>query len=103
LGGFPTGQNIKGPGLKITLQQAAGNALAIAVQMKEHMMSSDTVVVQKKDKIGTLILNRAEIMNALNIELITALRAAIDQIATDEDIKVVVIKGAGRHFLPERT
>ena len=61
-------------------------------------MSSDTVRVKKKENIGTLVLNRPEIMNALNDEMIMALAAAIDQVALDEDIKVLVIKGSGQHF-----
>ncbi|MGD2188018.1 MAG: enoyl-CoA hydratase/isomerase family protein, partial [Desulfobacterales bacterium] len=61
-------------------------------------MSPNTVRVQKKEHIATLVLNRPEVMNALNDEMIMELAAAIDQVAADEDIKVLIIKGSGQHF-----
>jgi len=61
-------------------------------------MSPNTVSIIKKENIGTLVLNRPEVMNALNAEMIMALGAGIDQIASDENIKVVVVKGSGQHF-----
>ncbi len=61
-------------------------------------MSEKTVLVQKHNRIATLILNRPEVMNAMNPELIQALQEALDQIETDEDIRVVVVKGAGDNF-----
>ena len=61
-------------------------------------MSEKTVLVQKHNRIATLILNRPQVMNAMNPELIQALQEALDQIETDEDIRVVVVKGAGDNF-----
>jgi enoyl-CoA hydratase/carnithine racemase len=61
-------------------------------------MAANVLVVQKKDKIGTLVLNRPAVMNALNPEMIRELQAALNQIAEDEDMRVVIIKGAGQNF-----
>lgn len=61
-------------------------------------MSEKTVLVQKDDRIVTLVLNRPQVMNALNPEMIQALGKALDQIETDENIRVVVVKGAGNNF-----
>ncbi len=61
-------------------------------------MSEKTVLVQKHNRIATLVLNRPEVMNAMNPELIQALQEALDQIETDENIRVVVVKGAGDNF-----
>jgi 2-(1,2-epoxy-1,2-dihydrophenyl)acetyl-CoA isomerase len=61
-------------------------------------MSEKTVLVQRHNRIATLVLNRPEVMNAMNPELIQALQEALDQIETDEDIRVVVVKGAGDNF-----
>ena len=61
-------------------------------------MSEITVLVQKTDGIATLVLNRPQVLNAMNPELIQALQEALDQIETDESIRVVVVKGAGDNF-----
>jgi enoyl-CoA hydratase/carnithine racemase len=61
-------------------------------------MSEKTVLVQKHNRIATLVLNRPEVMNAMNPELIQALQEALDQIETDENIRVVIVKGAGDNF-----
>jgi enoyl-CoA hydratase/carnithine racemase len=62
------------------------------------MMSAKTVLIQKKDTICTLVLNRPEVMNAMNEALVIELKAAVNQIAAADDIKVVVLKGAGKNF-----
>jgi len=62
------------------------------------MISAKAVLIEKKDAICTLVLNRPEVMNAMNETLILELKSAVDQIADEEDIKVVVIKGAGKNF-----
>ena len=61
-------------------------------------MSEKTVLVHKQNRIATLILNRPRVMNAMNPEMIQAMQEALDQIETDEDIRVVVVKGAGDNF-----
>jgi len=48
--------------------------------------------------VALLVLNRPERMNALNNELATALYGALERIAQDDSIRVVVLTGAGRAF-----
>jgi enoyl-CoA hydratase len=43
-------------------------------------------------------LNRPEKLNALNEDLLTKLDGALDRIQADEDIRVVIFRGAGRAF-----
>lgn len=57
-----------------------------------------TVILEKKDRIGTLTLNRPEKLNALSQSLISEFSATLDQVATDPEIKVLVVRGAGRAF-----
>jgi 2-(1,2-epoxy-1,2-dihydrophenyl)acetyl-CoA isomerase len=52
----------------------------------------------KHDGVAVLIMNRPDRLNALNIELATALNEALARIAADESVRVVVITGAGRAF-----
>ena len=48
--------------------------------------------------IATLVMNRPDRLNALNNELATALNDALNRVAEDESVRVVVITGAGRAF-----
>ena len=48
--------------------------------------------------VRRLTLNRPRSLNALNEELLDALDAALESAADDDDVHVVVIRGAGRAF-----
>jgi enoyl-CoA hydratase/carnithine racemase len=61
-------------------------------------MSSKPVIVEKNDKIATLTLNRPKVMNAMSREMIEGLWNAVEEIAADETIRVVMLRGAGDHF-----
>jgi methylglutaconyl-CoA hydratase len=50
------------------------------------------------DAICVLELNRPDKRNALNDELIAALKAALSEAGSDESLRAVVIRGAGRDF-----
>jgi len=48
--------------------------------------------------VATVILNRPEVNNAYNWDLIQGLHEAIDDIGARQGIRVVVLRGNGRHF-----
>jgi enoyl-CoA hydratase/carnithine racemase len=48
--------------------------------------------------VATLTLNRPDKLNALNMDVFTALRAHIDDVAADASVRCVVLNGAGRSF-----
>jgi 2-(1,2-epoxy-1,2-dihydrophenyl)acetyl-CoA isomerase len=52
----------------------------------------------KHDGIATLVMNRPDRLNALNIDLGMALSEALSRVAGDESVRVVVLTGAGRAF-----
>jgi enoyl-CoA hydratase/carnithine racemase len=56
------------------------------------------VLTTSSDGICTLTLNRGERFNPLSTSMIAAIDAALDQIALDRSIRVVVLAGAGRAF-----
>ena len=56
---------------------------------------SDTVLLEIKDGIALITLNRPDKLNALNYELIDRLMAVLDQIEVDAGARVVVLTGAG--------
>jgi len=51
-----------------------------------------------RDGVGTITLDRPEVLNALNTDLAGELADAAEQGAEDHDVWVVVVKGAGRAF-----
>ena len=61
-------------------------------------MSPSVLIVEKKDGIATLTLNRPEQMNALSMELRRMLVEELEALRYDEDIGVVILTGAGRAF-----
>ena len=65
---------------------------------KEKVMEYRHLIVEHRDTVATLTLNRPESLNALNERLRYELCVAIETIAADDDIRVVVITGTGRAF-----
>jgi enoyl-CoA hydratase len=66
------------------------------------MMSSETLIYEKEDfeegSMVTLTMNKPETLNALNIEFSREIDDALTKVEQDDDVKVVVIKGAGKAF-----
>lgn len=61
-------------------------------------MSYKTVLLDINDGVATLTLNRPEVLNAINQELIADVRLAVQSAQDDESVRVLVITGAGRGF-----
>lgn len=56
------------------------------------------VLVTDSDSVRILTLNRPEKRNALNDELVGALKVALREADADESVKCIVIRGAGKDF-----
>jgi methylglutaconyl-CoA hydratase len=50
------------------------------------------------NSVASITLNRPEKRNALNDELIAAIKHGLEQAAADESVRVIVISGAGKDF-----
>ena len=61
-------------------------------------MNDSVLLVDKRDGLATLTLNRPEKMNALSYELRRALADELAELATDDEIGAVILTGAGRAF-----
>lgn len=62
-------------------------------------VQENAVVLEKRDAgVATLVMNRPERMNAINKELAMALNQALDRLSGDDEVRVVVLTGAGRAF-----
>lgn len=58
-------------------------------------MSYETILVNTEKNVATITFNRPKALNALNDQLLTELSAALDEIAAQKDIHVLVLTGAG--------
>ena len=61
-------------------------------------MKFDTLIFERREDIAYVTLNRPERLNALNLGLITDLRAAAAAIEAEPKIRAVVLTAAGRAF-----
>lgn len=61
-------------------------------------MAYKNIILEKKDKIAKITLNRPEVLNGLDSDTFWELLAALEDIEKDSDIRAVVIAGAGRAF-----
>ena len=61
-------------------------------------MSYETILVEKKDKITRITLNRPSALNALNDKMGEELHAALKETERDETTRCLIITGAGRAF-----
>ena len=59
---------------------------------------SQVLQVEVADGVAVLTLNRPDKRNALNGELVQALRGALAGAAMDDEVRVVLLRGAGKDF-----
>jgi 2-(1,2-epoxy-1,2-dihydrophenyl)acetyl-CoA isomerase len=59
---------------------------------------SDGIDYVVTDAVATITLNRPEALNSLTVAMKVALLAALKQAADDEEVRAVVLTGAGRGF-----
>ncbi len=58
-------------------------------------MSDEVLLVEQRDHIATLTINRPEKLNALNSEIIAGLVEHIDRLSAEGEVRCVVIRGQG--------
>ena len=58
-------------------------------------MDNRFLLIKRENHIWTLILNRAEKKNSLSLELIELLGSTLKELAEDDDLRVVILRGAG--------
>jgi len=58
----------------------------------------DQILYEAKDGVAVITLNRPEVANAQTMALLDDLDAAWTRAASDEEVKVIVLRGNGRHF-----
>jgi enoyl-CoA hydratase/carnithine racemase len=61
-------------------------------------MGENLVLVEKKDMIGVITLNRPAEMNTFNVPFAKALNDTLRDLDQDDEVRVIVIRAAGKHF-----
>ena len=60
---------------------------------------STLLIRERRDGIEVITVNRPDKRNALNLEMVQTLHAALDDLKQDREVRALVITGAGDHFM----
>lgn len=60
---------------------------------------NDTVLVEIADHVATVTLNRPKALNSLDGDMVEGLVGAMLRLERDDDVRCVILKGAGDHFM----
>jgi len=66
--------------------------------MATTAVASDPIQYEYSDHVATIWLNRPEVRNCVNWELLTQLAERVEQVAEDPDVRVVLFRGRGNTF-----
>ncbi len=58
-----------------------------------------TLILEKKERVGIITLNRPDALNTLNAATLSELSTAIDELEKDAEIKVALLTGTGKAFV----
>lgn len=58
-------------------------------------MSYNNIILEKNEDLAIMYINRPKALNALNKDTLTEMRSAIQDVAEDQNIKVMIVTGAG--------
>jgi enoyl-CoA hydratase len=61
----------------------------------ERTDRGEVLLTEVRDGIAEIVLNRPAVRNAINREVVQALHAALDQLGDRNDIRVLILRGAG--------
>lgn len=62
------------------------------------MKTYKTIKIEKRNGIGYLVLNRPEVRNAINQQMIDEIRDALRDMDKDPEVRVLIITGEGKAF-----
>ncbi|WP_028479170.1 enoyl-CoA hydratase [Nocardia sp. CNY236] len=62
------------------------------------MTEFETILLERKGRVGWITLNRPEVLNALSLQVLDDVIAALDELERDDEVGAVVITGSERAF-----
>jgi len=61
-------------------------------------MNYETIILERKEGIGYLTLNRPDRANTISLKLMQEVVSAMEEVEADSEYRVIILTGAGRHF-----
>ncbi len=61
-------------------------------------MDYETILVDIRNHVGVIRLNRPKVLNAMNRQLWTEMMAALEILGQNDEVKALIITGEGRAF-----
>ena len=61
-------------------------------------MQNETIIFEIKDGLARLTLNRPDRLNSFTVQMHKEVAAALTEVETNKDVRVLVLTGAGRGF-----
>uniref|UniRef100_A0A7V3RI71 Crotonase n=1 Tax=candidate division WOR-3 bacterium TaxID=2052148 RepID=A0A7V3RI71_UNCW3 len=62
-------------------------------------MAYKYIIIEVKDRVGILKVNRPEVLNAVNTETILEIESAMKEFNENKDVRVIIITGEGKSFV----
>ena len=62
------------------------------------MENYDTIEISNENRIGVISLNRPQVLNAINEQMVNEVTRAMHLLNNDESIACIILKGNGRCF-----
>jgi enoyl-CoA hydratase/carnithine racemase len=72
--------------------------MSAEVHVNGRRATQEVIEYEAADGVATIWLNRPEVKNCVNWELLTNLGAALERAEDDDDVRVVLIRGRGHTF-----
>lgn len=61
-------------------------------------MKYDAIAFEKEGRVAMITLNRPERLNAVNRKMLDEFKEALENVANDDEVRVLIVTGAGRGF-----
>lgn len=59
-------------------------------------LEKDAILIERNGPKGIITVNRPQVLNAIDLATFVKLQAALDELIADEDIRVIILTGAGK-------
>jgi len=67
--------------------------------LKGRLMNFETIILEEKEGIATIIFNRGKVFNAYSEKMSEELRVAVTDVAQKPSIRILVLRGSGGNFM----
>ena len=62
-------------------------------------MTSEPILQEREGPVVRVTLNRPDVLNSLDLDMMRAFAPMIEELAADASVRVVILTGAGAHFM----